>query len=87
MTCEQNTIAARLLTAANLPTQARILYMHRYGGMYADLDMEALRDLGPILRQETGPVFAAMQARLPALCRWPTAGCKMIRTLDFVWWL
>ena len=35
--------------------------MHRYGGMYADLDMEALRDLGPILEKETQPVFSAMQ--------------------------
>ena len=35
--------------------------MHRYGGMYADLDVEAVRDLSPLLEKETHPVFSAMQ--------------------------
>ena len=39
--------------------------MHRYGGMYADLDVEALRDLIPLLGNETRPVFSAMQVVLP----------------------
>ena len=52
----------RMLTCG---AQARVLYMHRFGGMYADLDMEALRDLGPILGQETRPVFSAMQVLSP----------------------
>ncbi len=36
--------------------------MHRHGGMYADLDMEALRDLTPLLDGATGPVLAALSA-------------------------
>ncbi len=36
--------------------------MHRHGGMYADLDMEALRDLTPLLEGATGPVLAALSA-------------------------
>ncbi len=34
--------------------------MHKHGGMYADLDMEALRDLSPLLKGQTEPVFAAL---------------------------
>ena len=34
--------------------------MHKHGGMYADLDMEALRDLSPLLKGNTEPVFAAL---------------------------
>ncbi len=30
--------------------QVRPFYMHKHGGMYADLDMEALRDLSPLLK-------------------------------------
>jgi hypothetical protein len=41
--------------------------MHRYGGMYADLDVEALRDLSPLLDNETRPVFSAMQVVPPQL--------------------
>ena len=36
----------------------RIFYMHRFGGMYADLDMEALRDMGPLLLGSREPVLA-----------------------------
>ncbi len=57
--------------------------MHRYGGMYADLDMEALRDLGPILGKETRPVFSAMQvppaaalARASSCCHRPQGPCR-----------
>ena len=32
--------------------------MHRFGGMYADLDMEALRDMTPLLSGSTEPVLA-----------------------------
>ena len=39
--------------------------MHRHGGMYADLDVEALRDMTPLLTNETRPVFSAMQVTLP----------------------
>ncbi len=42
--------------------QVRPFYMHRHGGMYADLDMEALRDLTPLLDGATGPVLAALSA-------------------------
>lgn len=38
--------------------QVRVFYMHRFGGMYADLDMEALRDLTPLLKDSTEPVLA-----------------------------
>ena len=45
------------LTAGGLPAmnpymhrQVRPFYMHKHGGMYADLDMEALRDLSPLLK-------------------------------------
>ena len=38
--------------------QVRVFYMHRFGGMYADLDMEALRDLTPLLNDSTEPVLA-----------------------------
>ena len=30
---------------------ARLLYMHAYGGVYADLDVELLQDIGPLLMQ------------------------------------
>ena len=40
--------------------QVRPFYMHKHGGMYADLDMEALRDLSPLLKGQTEPVFAAL---------------------------
>ena len=39
--------------------------MHRYGGMYADLDMEVLRNMSPLLAHETRPVFSAMQVTAP----------------------
>ena len=32
--------------------------MHRFGGMYADLDMEALQDMTPLLSGSTEPVLA-----------------------------
>ena len=38
--------------------QVRVFYMHRFGGMYADLDMEALRDLTPLLKDSTEHVLA-----------------------------
>ncbi|KAK9825165.1 hypothetical protein WJX81_000314 [Elliptochloris bilobata] len=37
----------------------RYLYMHHFGGVYADLDFEALRDLGPLLAEQQ-LVLAAM---------------------------
>ena len=42
----------------SLAAQVRIFYMHRFGGMYADLDVEALRDLSPLLLESTQPVLA-----------------------------
>ena len=52
--------------------------MHRHGGMYADLDMEALRDLGPILGKETRPVFSAMQVPLPSTCACREPVCSVM---------
>ena len=43
-------------------TQMRIIYMHRFGGMYADLDIEALRDMSPLLLGSTEPVLAYLSA-------------------------
>jgi mannosyltransferase OCH1-like enzyme len=37
---------------------ARILYMHKFGGVYVDLDFEPLRPIDSLLENETGAVLA-----------------------------
>lgn len=37
------------MTSIQQADTARLLYMHAYGGVYADLDMELLQPLGPLL--------------------------------------
>ena len=39
------------LSAVGRADVARLLYMHAYGGVYADLDMTLLRPLDPLLRR------------------------------------
>ena len=49
--------AFKTMTHIQRADVARLLYMHRWGGVYADLDVEALQPLRPLLRfirQRTG---------------------------------
>ena len=38
------------LTGSPCLTKVRPFYMHKHGGMYADVDFEALKDLTPLLK-------------------------------------
>lgn len=41
----------------------RFLYMYKYGGVYADLDFESLKNLEPLLKDKRGVVVAQMGTR------------------------
>jgi mannosyltransferase OCH1-like enzyme len=42
---------------------SRALYMHSYGGIYSDLDLEPLKDLSPLLRSTKKPIILAFMTK------------------------
>lgn len=50
----------------------RYVILHRYGGVYLDMDLECLRPLGPLLAGES--LVAALEPQLHRLSRFPGGG-------------
>lgn len=68
------------LNAVQQSDLARLLYLHHWGGVYADLDVALLQPLAPLLAAQRGVGALLGQARCFGLVTSPDA-CRRLRVM------